>query len=127
MRLLLDTHIFIWWDSEPAKLPPPILAALQDPANELMLSVASIWEIQIKAQLGKLRFQRSLSEIVASQQHTNGIEVLPIATAHVYALDALPLHHRDPFDRMLIAQSSIEGLILVSVDPIIRLYHVSIL
>lgn len=127
MRLLLDTHIFIWWDGEPGKLAQATLATLQDPANTLVLSVVSLWEMQIKAQLGKLQLKRPLKEIVESQQRANGVEVLPVEAAHVYALGSLPPHHKDPFDRLLIAQANAEGIVLVSVDPELRSYPVRLL
>lgn len=104
MKLLLDTHTFIWWDSEPAKLSPRVLALCQDRQNMLLLSVVSIWKMQIKSQLGKLRLALSLKEIVASQQQTNNIELLPITLEHVLALENLPAYHKDPFDRLLVAQ-----------------------
>lgn len=96
MKLLLDTHTFIWWDSEPAKLSSKALALCQDRANTVLLSVASIWEIQIKLQLGKLKLNLSLVEVIESQQQANNIEVLPITLGHVLALDGLPAHHKDP-------------------------------
>ena len=78
MKLLLDTHAFIWWDSEPSKLSATVLALCQERANELWLSVASVWEMQIKLQLGKLNLSLPLAEVVESQQQTNNIHVLPI-------------------------------------------------
>jgi PIN domain nuclease of toxin-antitoxin system len=126
VKLLLDTHTFIWWDSAPAKLSAAALALCQDPANQLVLSVASLWEIQIKRQLGKLDLRLSVAEIVAHQQETNGLAILPIVQAHVLALEALPLHHRDPFDRLLIAQAAVEAAALVSGDPVLKSYSVDI-
>jgi PIN domain nuclease of toxin-antitoxin system len=122
VKLLLDTHTFIWWDSEPTKLSAVALALCSDPANELIVSVASLWEIQIKRQLGKLDLRLPLADIVSDQQETNGITVLPIVQAHVLALETLPAHHRDPFDRLLVAQALTEGVVLVSVDPVLRSY-----
>ena len=104
MKLLLDTHIFIWWVDQPEKLSPAALSALEDEANELLLSVASVWEMQIKIQLGKLKLSLPLKELVKNQQETNDLTVSPVALPHVLALDALPFHHKDPFDRLLIAQ-----------------------
>lgn len=127
MRLLLDTHIFIWWDSEPEKLPQAILDALEDSANTLVLSVASVWEMQIKAQLGKLTLRRPLKEIVESQRRANGIELMSVEAEHVYFLDGLPPHHKDPFDRLLVAQTNAEGMALVSVDPVFGSYPVRLL
>lgn len=127
MRLLLDTHVFIWWDGEPEKLTQAMIFAMQDPANTLGLSTASIWEMQIKAQLGKLTLRRPLREIVESQQTTNGLEMLPVTAEHVYALDSLPAHHKDPFDRLLIAQANAEGMVLVTADMIFSSYPVRLL
>lgn len=126
MKLLLDTHIFIWWDSEPAKLSESVLALCTDSAHELVVSVASLWEIQIKRQLGKLNLRLPLGEIVAHQQETNGITVLPVAQAHVVALEQLPSLHKDPFDRILVAQALVEGATLVSADPVLKSYPVEV-
>ena len=127
MKLLLDTHVFIWWATAPEKLSPSALAALVDESNNLFLSIASVWEIQIKSQLGKLRFAASLNELIQSQQTTNGIEPLSIELEHVLELDNLPLHHKDPFDRLLIAQCIVEGATLVSLDLRFSNYSVPLL
>ncbi len=89
MKLLLDTHAFIWWDSDPARLSASALAALRDPANEVWLSVASVWEMVIKSQLGKLTLRLPLAEVV-SQQASNGLRVLPVTPPHVLAVEVLP-------------------------------------
>lgn len=124
MRLLLDTHTFIWWDSDPLKLTPQVMNMCQDPENLLLLSVASVWEMQIKLQFGKLKLTLPLSELVAEQQQTNKIVILDIKLEHVMALEKLPLHHKDPFDRLLIAQAEIEEAVLVSKDQIFKEYPV---
>ena len=126
MKLLLDTHAFIWWDSEPGKLSPKALALCQDRANTVLLSVASVWEMQIKSQLGKLELQLPLAEVVEGQRLANNIEVLPIGLDHVLALETLPTPHKDPFDRMLIVQANVEGAVLVSDDPIFEEYPVNV-
>lgn len=126
MRLLLDTHVFIWWDSEPAKLSPRVLALCQDKENTLLLSVASAWEIQFKMQLGKLKLHLPLSHLIQGQQETNALEVLPITLNHALALDALPPHHKDPFDRLLLAQSTVEDLVLVRKDSVFKNYPVEV-
>ncbi len=126
MKLLLDTHTFIWWDSEPAKLSFQALALCQDRQNVLLLSVVSIWEMQIKLQLGKLRLTLPLREIIETQRHTNNVEILPITLAHVLALEHLPTHHKDPFDRLLVAQAIVEEAVLVSADPNIVKYAVQV-
>jgi len=127
MKLLLDTHIFIWWADQPEKLSTAALSALEDEANELLLSVASVWEMQIKIQLGKLKLSLPLKELIKSQQETNELTLLPVALTHVLALDALPLHHKDPFDRLLIAQSTEEDLTLVSADSQFSAYPAKLL
>ena len=127
MRLLLDTQIFIWWADNPEKLSKPVLSALEDDSNDLLLSVASVWEMQIKIRLGKLKVSLPLAELVHSQQAANDINILPVALPLVLALDALPFHHKDPFDRVLIAQSIEEDATLVSVDPQFSSYPVKLL
>jgi PIN domain nuclease of toxin-antitoxin system len=126
MHLLLDTHTFIWWYNEPERLPVKVLSACQDVENTLMLSVASVWEMQIKAQLGKLRLAKPLPDIIRHQQEQNHLQILPVTLPVVFALDNLPLHHRDPFDRLLIAQAKVDQLLLVSNDSQFRLYPVSL-
>ena len=127
MKILLDTHAFIWWADAPDKLSPQVRAACEDRTNQLLLSVASAWEMQIKIQLGKLDLRRPLSEIINEQQQTNAIEPLPIALAHVFALNGLPAIHKDPFDRILIAQAIVESAVFISHDPVLARYPVEIL
>jgi PIN domain nuclease of toxin-antitoxin system len=125
MKLLLDTHTFLWWDSEPEKLSRRALELCQNPENTLILSVASIWEMQIKIQLGKLRLDVPLAELIREQQE-NGIEVLPVESSHVFAVETLPNLHKDPFDRLLVAQAIAEEAILVSADPLVAQYPVRV-
>jgi PIN domain nuclease of toxin-antitoxin system len=127
MKLLLDTHIFIWWADQPEKLSPAALSALEDEANELVLSVTSIWEMQINVQLGKLKLSVPLKDLVKNQQETNGITISPVALTHVLALNALPFHHKDPFDRLLIAQSIEEDLTLVTANAQFSAYSAKLL
>ncbi len=124
MKLLLDTHTFIWWDSEPAQLSQQALDLCQDQANTLILSVVSVWEMQIKSQLGKLKLNLPLAQIVENQQRINEVHVLPAKLGHILELDNLPLHHKDPFDRLLIAQAQIEDAVLVSKDSAFSGYSV---
>jgi PIN domain nuclease of toxin-antitoxin system len=126
MKVLLDIHAFIWWDSDPTKLSLA-RAACEDRTNVVLLSVASAWEMQIKLQLGKLDLRLPLAEVLASQQQTNEIQVLPIALGHVLALQDLPAHHKDPFDRLLIAQANVEEAVLISHDPVFAHYPVKVL
>ena len=126
MKLLLDTHTFIWWDSEPAKISPTVLTLCQDGANTILLSVASVWEMQIKLQLGKLKLKLPLEKVIKSQQQVNNIEILPVNLKHVLALESLPAHHKDPFDRLLIAQANAEDAVLVSRDSVFTRYPVNV-
>ncbi len=127
MRILLDSHAFIWWDSQPDKLSPAALAACRDRANTLLLSIASVWEIQIKIQLGKLKLKIPFSEVMNDHLKTNNIEMLAITLPHIFALQNLPMHHKDPFDRLLIAQANIENIAVVSNDLVFSQYPVKLL
>lgn len=127
MKFLLDTQIFIWWDSEPEKLPARLSALFEDPSLTFVLSIASVWEMQIKAQLGKLDLNRPLNEIVVDQQRSNLLQLLPIELRHVLTLQQLPLYHKDPFDRLIIAQALAEQLTLLSVDAIFTHYPVAVI
>lgn len=126
MRLLLDTHAFVWWDIDPTRLSPRALALCQDPGNQLVLSVASVWEMQIKIQLGKLHLENSLADMIAEQQRTNNIEILPVNLAHALALATLPIAHKDPFDRLLISQARVEGMPFISRDPEFAAYPIAV-
>lgn len=125
MKLLLDTHTFIFWDSQPSKLYQKALELLTNKDNLRLLSVVSLWEIQIKHQLGKLTLNKTLEEIIIVQQN-NYIEILPIRVAHILALDSLPMHHKDPFDRLLMAQANIEDAVLISCDSVFANYSVKV-
>lgn len=127
MKLLLDTHTFIWWTISAARLSSQALSLLQDRQNTLFLSVTSLWEMQLKIQLGKLHFDSTLGQIVEEQQRINGVRLLPIAPEHIYTLDQLPFHHKDPFDRLLIAQAVMETMPLVSADPVFAAYQAQII
>ncbi len=127
MKLLLDTHIFIWWADEPEKLSANIFAALEDENNTLILSVVSAWEIQIKYQLGRLSLSQSLEDLIASQQQTNDLQLLPVEFRHRWGLQTLPQHHTDPFDRLLIAQAITEICTLVSADTKFPSYPVNLI
>jgi PIN domain nuclease of toxin-antitoxin system len=101
MELFLDTCTFIWWDSGGGSLSPAAPAALQAPANRLYLSLASLWELQLKHQRGKLLLRKPLPEIVSEQCQQNGLGLLAIEPTDIYALSQLPFHHADPFDRLI--------------------------
>ena len=122
---ILDTHAFIWWDSEPTRLSPAALTFLLNPGNTILLSVGSVWEMLIKQQLGKLTLRLPLRQIL-HQQESNGIELLPVGTAHVLEVENLPAVHKDPFDRLLAAQSRVEGAVLLSADAIFAHYPVRV-
>jgi PIN domain nuclease of toxin-antitoxin system len=126
MRYLLDTHTFIWMESEPEKLSSSVSAVIRDLDNTLILSAATVWEVQIKAQIGKLKLQFPLPQIIENQLQNNQMDFLPISLPHVLELDKLPLHHRDPFDRILIAQARIENIPILSNDPIFAQYDVQV-
>lgn len=126
MRYLLDTHTFIWWDSKKVKLSQKVLKICQNLENTLILSVASVWEMQIKSQLGKLTLKVPLSTIIENQVDSNNLQVLPIQLPHILALENLPHHHRDPFDRLLIAQANVENAAILSRDPLLSQYHVKV-
>jgi PIN domain nuclease of toxin-antitoxin system len=127
MNLLLDTHVFLWLLNEPEKLSRTARAACEQLANNLYLSVASTWEMQIKSQLGKLELPAPLERLITEQQEQNGLRIVPVELNHVLALANLPSHHKDPFDRLLIAQARVEVFQLVSADGVFRNYEVQLL
>jgi PIN domain nuclease of toxin-antitoxin system len=124
MRILLDTHIFIWMATEPERLSPKLTASIIDRHNTLFLSLVSIWEIQIKVALGKLDLMGELAITVDTQIEENSIQLLDIDLPHIYALSNLPDHHRDPFDRLLIVQSQVEKMTLATVDRAFDRYEI---
>ena len=121
MRLLLDTHALLWWLDDPRLLSEEARNAIKSGENIVYVSAAVIWEIVIKKALGKLDIPSNIERALA----TNGFSLLSITVPHALAVQKLPSHHRDPFDRMLIAQALQEGLILVSRDPNILKYRVA--
>lgn len=116
MRLLLDTHVFLWLESEPERINVPTRAIVEDADNELYLSAVSAWEIVIKHALGKLHLPSDPVIYVPSRVARSGLGQLDVSTEHALAVGALPSHHDDPFDRLLIAQAEIEGMTLVTAD-----------
>jgi PIN domain nuclease of toxin-antitoxin system len=126
VKLLLDTHAFLWLLFAPEKLSETAMAACQDPENVLLLSVASLWEMQVKHQLGKLELDLPLSQIVGEQTAGGEFTLLPIEAKHVLALGELPLYHHDPFDRLLMAQARTECAQLVTADRAIHDYAVQV-
>jgi PIN domain nuclease of toxin-antitoxin system len=122
MDILLDTHTFLWWSIQPEKLTPVVMQALQDPDNRIFFSAVSSWEAQIKIALGKLVLHESLRKIVEREIVQNNWEVIPIMLYHIWRLEQLPPLHKDPFDRLLIAQALADNLILATRDPLICAY-----
>jgi PIN domain nuclease of toxin-antitoxin system len=126
MKLLLDTHVFLWLRSEPEKVSSKALNLYQEPNNSVYLSIVSVWEMQIKRQIGKLDLNMPLQEIIEEQCETNNLQILPLRLKHIFGLQDLPLHHKDPFDRLLLVQSQIENLYLISSDSTLKLYQVNL-
>lgn len=127
MRVLLDTHAFLWYITDDDQLSERAEAVISDGGNEVLLSVGSLWEITIKHGLGKLALKEPFGELMPRQLAVNDIGTLPIALAHLAVYAGLPLHHRDPFDRLLIAQAQSEELPVVSKDAAFDDYDVEVL
>lgn len=123
MRLLLDTHTLLWHREGNDQLSSTAKAMIADNANQVVIGVASLWEMSIKRSLGKLTTAKTPIELVEIYQN-GGAKLLPISPNHTMAIESLPWHHRDPFDRMLVAQAKVEGLILISKDEVFRRYDV---
>ena len=125
MRLLLDTHAFLWFVLDDAKLSLPARQAIESVDNEVLISLASYWEIAIKISLGKYRLSGSFERFWDTGMRDNDIKALPIEVRHANRLAAMAFHHKDPFDRLVIAQALVEGLRLVSADQRFDAYGVS--
>lgn len=123
MRLLIDTHILLWADERPRMIVPTLRAAMRDEANEIVVSAATVWEIAIKRAIGKLRFDRPIVTAVLAL----GFEILPVAGAHAEHAGGLPSHHNDPFDRLIIAQAYLEGMVLGTQDRSMLPYGIATL
>lgn len=126
MKLLLDTHAFLWFIDGDEQLSPIARQLIEDPANERYLSVVSVWEITIKSALGRLVVPTPPSRLIREQVWSNAIALLPLAPSHFDSLQALPIHHKDPFDRMLIAQALTEGMTFVTKDRTADRYGVRV-
>ncbi len=122
MRFLIDTHVWLWLETSPERIPDATLARLSAPETRIVVSAASIWELAIKHHAGRLELPAPIDDWVADRMARSRLEPLPITTAHALGAAALPGHHRDPFDRMLLAQARIEGLPIVSTDRAFALY-----
>jgi PIN domain nuclease of toxin-antitoxin system len=127
VRILIDTHVFLWAILEPHRLSPVMTRLLMDPDNELLMSVASIWEIGTKYARGHLPLKVPPELLVPQQMQMQNIQPLAVLMEHALQAHQLPLHHRDPFDRMLIAQAVVEKLPLMTADPQFRHYPITIL
>jgi len=123
MRTLLDTHAFLWAIAGDKRISERARDVFVGPSN-LSMSIASIWEILIKVQVGRLNLPRPVGSYIISKLADNRIEILPIHVAHLLAYEQLPLHHRDPFDRILIAQSLEEGWPVITSDPMFKKYPI---
>ncbi|BAT56108.1 PilT domain-containing protein [Nostoc sp. NIES-3756] len=123
MKLLLDTQCWLWWFAQPERLSEEAITHIADETNELWFSVASIWEIGIKVAIAKLPLPEPPDSYISSRMRQLGMRSLEITATHALRAASLPLHHRDPFDRMLIAQAQLEDITLVSADAIFRQYN----
>jgi len=124
MRLILDTHVFLWWIVDSPQLSSRVRDVMRNPANELFLSVASAWEIAIKVNLGRLRLPDRPDRFIPGQLMKNVIEPLPVEMGHALYVSRLPAIHRDPFDRIIIAQSILEKMPVVTRDTDIAKYKI---
>jgi PIN domain nuclease of toxin-antitoxin system len=124
MRLLLDTQAFLWFVTDDPRLGAAAKTAIEDAGNERLLSIASVWEMAIKHGTGKLSFTEPFNQFIISETATNSIEFLPVSLQHAIAVALLPLHHRDPFDRLLIVQATSENIPIVSSDQAMDQYSV---
>ena len=127
MKLLLDTHVFLWFISADAQLPPEWRDRIRDPGNDVFLSVASVWEAMVKYYIGKLPLPHPPEHYLPIQRVQHQIASLPLDEASVCHLATLPSVHRDPFDRILVCQALEHGLTVVTVDPVFRAYPAPIL
>jgi PIN domain nuclease of toxin-antitoxin system len=127
MRVLLDTHSFLWWVTDDPRLSSRAREIMSDGENHLFFSAASAWEITIKARLGRLKTPEPIASFLLAQLAENAIEGLPIGLSDALQVHSLPDHHRDPFDRMLVAQSQLENLPILTGDPMIARYAVEII
>lgn len=127
MELLLDTHTFLWFAGGDERLSAPAKEAISDATNPAYVSTASVWEMAIKVNIGKLGLPGSLEELMREQVRENAFDILRSELPHYEAYVHLPLHHRDPFDRMIIAQGKVEGMRIVGKDAAFEQYDVKTL
>lgn len=127
MRALLDTHVFLWWVDDSPKLSERSRDIIADEHNEILFSVVSAWEIVIKVGVGKLSLTDPPDTFIPEQLSQNDMEILPMSLDHALRVHELPDHHKDPFDRLLVAQSLVEGIPVISADPGVSRYPVEVI
>lgn len=127
MKLLLDTQCWLWWFAHPERLNEGVTEQISDETNEVWLSVVSVWEMGIKVSIGKLPLPETIDDYISTRMLQLGAKSLKITASHALRVAALPLYHRDPFDRMLIAQAQVEDMTIVSADSMFRQYEVSLI
>ncbi len=127
MKLLVDTHVWLWWHMRPERIAAEALALIEDTRHSVFLSVVTTWEVALKRPLGKLRLPAPLDTMVSESLLADGMQALLLDHRHCFELDRLPLHHRDPFDRMLIAQARVEKMSFVTADETLAGYDVPVI
>jgi PIN domain nuclease of toxin-antitoxin system len=125
MRLLLDTHAFIWYTTDSSRLTATGRSLIDNGENDILLSTASVWEMAIKHSIGRLTFSMPFMEFIKQQSAVNRMDILEITFDHIEVVASLPLHHRDPFDRLIIAQSMAQQIPILSVDAIFDAYAIA--
>lgn len=126
MRVLLDTHAFLWWIEDDPRLSERVREIVADERNEVLFSVVSAWEIVIKVGVGKLTLADAPGKFIPDQISRNDMEILPMRLAHALGVHELPNHHEDPFDRLLVAQALVEEIPLLSLDPEVARYPIEV-
>jgi PIN domain nuclease of toxin-antitoxin system len=124
VRILVDTHVFVWYIQNNERLPRSIVSLINDGRNDILFSVVSVWEMAIKQSTGKLNMGLPYASFIEEQMKLNQMELLAIKLAHTEIVTTLPFYHRDPFDRLLIAQAMAEDIVIVSNDSVFSLYPV---
>jgi PIN domain nuclease of toxin-antitoxin system len=124
MKILLDTHAFLWFITGDANLSDKARTSIEDDSNQMIISMASMWEMAIKISIGRLKVSEPFELLIPSQIQINGFELLPIQLEHVYKVSSLPFHHRDPFDRLLVSQCMVEKCPIISRDSAFDRYQV---
>ena len=125
MNLLLDTHTLLWFLRDDPQLSSHAKSEIENAANRKVVSIGSCWEIAIKAGIGKLKLGESTSSLLSRELARNNFELLPITLEHATAVETLPMHHRDPFDRILVVQAFMEHMSIISSDPVFDSYPVA--